>query len=281
VYYTGDLTLDRLTTQFNLAGVLDDMGEWDEARNLWASLLIRVRGEIMGPQKCRTCILVHADVQPHVPRYEAVIEGRSAELCAGRFHLWRGPFWLRFTYVTPVLVTKRWGWKRLGRGPHHPATLDAVWYLAMMLMDDIREWGTARKLWRQVIRSPCPTHKNVPPNWQKRFAQLTITPQVMCGYARSLGCHRKYAAIFSLFALPAVLLAHAAHACPDWFLTGPRFAGVVCNPAPTPQQCALAAAAAAAPSAAAHNGAAAAALRCAALRLRVEITGWIIIRTGW
>jgi hypothetical protein len=34
VYYTGDLTLDRLTTQFNLAGVLDDMGEWDEARNL-------------------------------------------------------------------------------------------------------------------------------------------------------------------------------------------------------------------------------------------------------
>eukprot|EP01047_Picozoa_sp_COSAG01_P042561 COSAG01_NODE_3724_length_5761_cov_2.236665_7_plen_35_part_00 len=34
MYYTGDLTLDRLTTQFNLAGVLDDMGEWDEARNL-------------------------------------------------------------------------------------------------------------------------------------------------------------------------------------------------------------------------------------------------------
>jgi hypothetical protein len=26
--------------------------------------------------------------------------------CAGRFHLGIGPFWLRFTYVTPVLVTK-------------------------------------------------------------------------------------------------------------------------------------------------------------------------------
>jgi hypothetical protein len=35
---------------------------------------------------------------------------------AGRFHLGSGPFWLIFTYVTPVLINDRnWGWKRPGR----------------------------------------------------------------------------------------------------------------------------------------------------------------------
>jgi hypothetical protein len=33
---------------------------------------------------------------------------------AGRFHLGIGPYWLRFTYVAPVLVTKYWGRKRPG-----------------------------------------------------------------------------------------------------------------------------------------------------------------------
>jgi hypothetical protein len=31
------------------------------------------------------------------------------------FHLGSGPFWLRFTYVTPVLITKLRIWKRPGR----------------------------------------------------------------------------------------------------------------------------------------------------------------------
>jgi hypothetical protein len=34
---------------------------------------------------------------------------------AGRFHLGIGSYWLRFTYVTPVLVNKYWGRKRPGR----------------------------------------------------------------------------------------------------------------------------------------------------------------------
>jgi hypothetical protein len=34
---------------------------------------------------------------------------------AQRFDLWCSPFWLRFTYVTPVLVTQYWGSKRSGR----------------------------------------------------------------------------------------------------------------------------------------------------------------------
>jgi hypothetical protein len=38
-----------------------------------------------------------------------------AAKCARRFHLGCGPFWLRFTCVAPVLVTKYWGRKRLDR----------------------------------------------------------------------------------------------------------------------------------------------------------------------
>jgi hypothetical protein len=37
----------------------------------------------------------------------AVVQAESANAwCAGRFHLVRGPSWLRFTYATPVLITK-------------------------------------------------------------------------------------------------------------------------------------------------------------------------------
>jgi hypothetical protein len=81
VYYQGDPVLDRLSTQFNMAGVLDDMGEWQEARQM----------------------------------YEAVIVGRTHEL-----------------------------------GKNDPATLDAKWYLAMLLMDSPRHWGKSRKLWYEV-----------------------------------------------------------------------------------------------------------------------------------
>ena len=83
VYYEGDFVLDRLATQFNMAGVLDDIGEWQEARQL----------------------------------YEEVVEGRTREL-----------------------------------GRNDPATLDAKWYLALLLLDDFSQWGASRKLWWQVAR---------------------------------------------------------------------------------------------------------------------------------
>ena len=36
----------------------------------------------------------------------ALRAGTDLDLCGGRFHLGIGPCWLRFTYVTPVLITK-------------------------------------------------------------------------------------------------------------------------------------------------------------------------------
>ena len=88
-YYEGNEALDRLTTQFNMAGVLDDMGEWMEARRM----------------------------------YEDVIAGRTHEL-----------------------------------GAHDPATLDAKWYLAMMLMDDVNQWGASLRLWREVASGYAATY---------------------------------------------------------------------------------------------------------------------------
>jgi apolipoprotein N-acyltransferase len=38
--------------------------------------------------------------------YSKSCDPRDAGTCAGRFHHGCGPFWLRFTYVTPVLVLK-------------------------------------------------------------------------------------------------------------------------------------------------------------------------------
>ena len=81
LHYQGQVQLDRLTTQFNMAGVLDDMGEWEEARQM----------------------------------YEEVIAGRTELL-----------------------------------GAHARETLDAQWYLAMMLMDDSGEWSRSRRVWGAV-----------------------------------------------------------------------------------------------------------------------------------
>ena len=81
LHYQADEQLDRLTTQFNMAGYLDDMGEWEEARQM----------------------------------YEEVIAGRTELL-----------------------------------GPVARETLDAQWYLAMMLMDDTGEWSASRRVWGAV-----------------------------------------------------------------------------------------------------------------------------------
>ena len=81
LHYQSDEQLDRLTTQFNMAGVLDDMGEWEEARQM----------------------------------YQEVIAGRRELL-----------------------------------GPDAQETLDAQWYLAMLLMDDSGEWSASRRLWGDV-----------------------------------------------------------------------------------------------------------------------------------
>jgi ankyrin repeat protein len=40
---------------------------------------------------------------------------RTCDPWAGRFHLGIGQYWLIFTYITPVLVKKYWGWKGPGR----------------------------------------------------------------------------------------------------------------------------------------------------------------------
>lgn len=81
LHYQAHQQLDRLTTQFNMAGVLDDMGEWAEARQM----------------------------------YEEVVAGRTELL-----------------------------------GPEARETLDAQWYLAMMLMDDSGEWNASRQMWGTV-----------------------------------------------------------------------------------------------------------------------------------
>ena len=83
----GDLA--ALTAKFRLAGCVDDMGEWREARQL----------------------------------YEEVIQGRREKL-----------------------------------GPRHTDTLDAQWYLAMLLIDDPSQWGSSRSLWSAIAGGYAETH---------------------------------------------------------------------------------------------------------------------------
>jgi hypothetical protein len=79
----GGREAEVMMAQLNLAGVMDDVGEWVQARRM----------------------------------YEEVIEFRAREL-----------------------------------GPDHVATLDAQWYLAMMLTDDPRQWHRSWQLWCRVAR---------------------------------------------------------------------------------------------------------------------------------
>jgi hypothetical protein len=54
--------------------------------------------------------------------------------CAKRVSILGRPLWLRFTYVTPVLVTKYWGWKRLDRVGTVGMTLGGALYIMLRVV---------------------------------------------------------------------------------------------------------------------------------------------------
>jgi hypothetical protein len=68
---------------------------------------------------------------------------------AGRFHLWRSPFWLGLSYVTPAPATTHCGWKRLDRRPSSTP---------------LSTWTTAARRWfTRNGSTPCGIHRSSPP----------------------------------------------------------------------------------------------------------------------